>query len=154
MIQSVKNYNTNSRPPRATLSILRGALSHSGGFAALMIVIILSLILILVSTLLSQSGFFTRQILSESEFKERSLALAEACADNARLKLANLPTYVGDETLTITGTDTCDIKIIDPLANPIIIKTRAVYRESVTNLVVEVNPSNMNVLSWKEVASF
>ena len=81
--------------------ILKG--KKESGFVALITAIILSFILIIVTTTLNQTSFFTRSILLDSEYKERGAALAEACVDVARLKLANDPLYSGNEPAVPLG---------------------------------------------------
>ena len=130
--------------------------NSKSGFVALITAIALSLILILISVTLNQAGFFTRSTLLESEYKERSVALAEACADNAILRLAVNPNYIGNETLPI-GLDSCLIRQIKrgvPSAGLGTIETRALFREATTNLRIVVSTSTFSVISWDERASF
>ena len=117
------------------------------GFVALITAIILSAILLIVTTTLNQTSFFTRSILLDSEYKERSAALAEACVDVARLKLANNPTYPGNEPSIPVGSELCEIKPISGNT----IEAKGIYRESVTNLRVIFNPSDISIVSWEEI---
>ena len=119
------------------------------GFIALITAIAISLILLVITVTLNQSGFLTRSTLLDSEYKERSSALAEACVDVALLKLVNDPSYLGSETITI-GSDSCDIR---PITLPTI-ETRAVFQQAATNLEVVIDPSDLSVVSWNEVPSF
>ena len=57
------------------------------GFVALMSAIIISVILLLIITNLSLTAFYSRSDVLDSELKDRSSALAEACVDTAILKL-------------------------------------------------------------------
>jgi len=128
---------------------------------ALITAIALSLVLLMIAAALNQAGFFTRATLLEAEYKERSLALAEACADTALLRLALDPAYVGSETVTV-GTSTCDIRPLNQdhpncrlSAGQNTIETRAVFQEAVTNLCVVVVSSDLSIIvSWKDVPSF
>ena len=120
------------------------------GFIALITAIALSLILLVVTVTLNQSGFFTRSTLLDAEYKERSSALAEACVDTALLKLAADPGYLGSETITI-GSDSCFIVSVTSLNT---IRTTAEFQEAVTNLEVEIDASNLSVISWNELAHF
>lgn len=124
------------------------------GFAALITAIILSLILIVVAIVMSQSGFLTRQILSESENKERSAALAEACADNAILFTINNPLYTGGPPPIIIDGERCEIYSVTHTPSTFTIKTRAEIKEAVTKLKIIVNDTNFAVESWEEVVSF
>lgn len=127
----------------------------NGGFVALITAIILTAILLVVTVTLNQTGFLTRGILLDSEYKERSSALAEACVDVARLKLANNSLYLGDEPEVLIGSEMCEIFHVDPpVADQQIIKTRAVYNKAVTNLEVTVDSTDFSVISWEEVPYF
>jgi len=130
------------------------------GFVALITAIILSFILILVTTTLSQNSFLTRSILLDSEYKERSVALAEACFDIARLKLANNRDYIlvtPDDTNISVGGNICSIYSLSPnilpRSFPITIRTQGVINDIYTNLEVEIN-SDYDIISWTEVVSF
>lgn len=119
------------------------------GFVALITAIILTAILLTITVTLNQTSFFTRGILLDSEYKERSAALAEACVDVARLKLANDLSYSGNETVNISDSQ-CRIR---PIASKVI-ETTATSSQSVTNLRVIINPSDISVVSWNELPSF
>lgn len=124
------------------------------GFIALITAIALTLILLVVTVTLNQSGFFTRSTLLESEYKERSSALAEACVDTALLKLANNPNYIGPDTIAVGG-DSCSILSVSlPSGGHQTIRTRAVFREAATNLEVAINTSDLSVVSWNELPHF
>lgn len=124
------------------------------GFIALITAIALTLILLVVTVTLNQTGFFTRSTLLDAEYKERSSALAEACVDTALLKLAADPTYTGPDTVAV-GSDSCDIISVSPPGSPTrTIQTRAVFQEAATNLEVVINDSDLSVVSWNELPSF
>ena len=124
------------------------------GFVALITAIVLSLILIIITTTLNQTSFLTRSMLLDAEYKERSAALAEACVDVARLKLANDATYVGSELGVLVGADTCDIRPISISGSQKVIETKASFRGATTNLRVLVNFSDLSVFSWTEIQAF
>lgn len=130
--------------------------NNEKGFVALMAAIVISLILITLTVTLNQSGFFTRSALLDAEYKERSAALAEACADTALLKLAGNPSYSGNEIIPI-GTDICKIrptKLDVPVAGQNTIETRAVFNEATTNLKIIADASDFSIVSWNELPSF
>lgn len=131
--------------------ISRSKSKKEEGFIALVTAIALSLILLVVTVTLNQSGFLTRSTLLDSEYKERSSALAEGCVDTALLKLAADPNYIGLETITI-GSDSCSILSVSPPGSPTrTIKTRAEFQEAATNLEVVINTSDLSVVSWNEI---
>lgn len=129
--------------------------NSNGGFVALMTAIILIAILLIVTITLNQTSFFTRGILLDSEYKERSSALAEACVDVARLKLANNILYKPINEIVPIGDRECVIRSITdhPTAGQKIIETRATSSESVTNLKVTVEPQveDIKIVSWEEI---
>lgn len=126
------------------------------GFIALVSAIIISVVLLVFTATLSYSLFFARYVILESEYKERSLALAEGCVDVALLKLANDPNYTGNELVTI-GSDICTIRAIGGSSNKVI-ETQAIFPQSntgaYTDLRVTVDPNTLAVISWNEIASF
>ncbi len=77
------------------------------GFIALMSAIIISMLLIMLSLAVSMTGFFGRFNILDAEYKQRSLVLAEACADSSLLKLITIPDYAGNETINL-GADSCE----------------------------------------------
>ena len=124
------------------------------GFIALITAIALSLILLVVTVTLNQSGFLTRSTLLDAEYKERSSALAEACIDTALLKLANDPSYLGpDLNIAVGSSDTCDIRPVITTGSQKTIQTRAIFQEAETNLEVVVD-TNLSIISWNELPNF
>ena len=130
--------------------------TSQSGFAVLMSTIILSAIMLAVVFSLNFSGFFTRFNLRDSENKERSLAMAEACAQVAVLKINQEPTtYAGNETLSLSSNN-CTIRPIptaSPIVYPRVIQTTATDSGAVSNIVVDLD-SNLSVIRWREVDNF
>ena len=131
---------------------------NSEGFIALITAIIFSVILMAVALSLNASGYFARSEILDAEYKSRSTALAEACADTALLRLAKNPAYTGPEIITVAN-DTCTIVSVNPPADPIIVNAKALYpspavtsQGAVTNLKVVVHATDLSVISWEEVA--
>ncbi|MBI4050590.1 MAG: hypothetical protein HY396_01295 [Candidatus Doudnabacteria bacterium] len=119
------------------------------GFIALMSAIIVSVLLIAITFTLSFTGFYSRFNVLDSEYKERSIGLAEACADTALLKKATDPAYTVPETINV-GTDTCDIISVADNGTQVTIKTRAVFQKSFTNIEVVANSDDLSIISWDE----
>lgn len=116
------------------------------GFVALITSVVISAVLLLIATNLSLTGFYARSNLLDFELKEISFHLAEACVDTAILKIINNSAYSpADEIVTIEGND-C---VIESVASNII-KTKADYRNYITNLEVEINPSDMSITRLEE----
>ena len=128
-------------------------MKHNSGFIALTSTIILSAILMTNAGSVSLSGFFNRFDLLVSEFKARSLTLAEACVSRALLSLGTNPAYLGDVTLAV-GDDSCTILPIEVSGGRDVIKVRASYQNADTFLKVIVDSSTLGTVSWEEVPSF
>lgn len=132
--------------------MIKHKLKNNNGFMALMSAIIISAVLLLIVTSLSFTGFYTRSNILDSELKEKSSALAEACVDTALLKLANDPLYAppsGGEYIKVdeVSNEACTIKSISGS----IIKTKANYNNKYfTNLEVRFNGGDLSVISWEE----
>ena len=119
----------------------------NSGFIALMSAIIISIVLLLMITNLSLTGFYGRFNILDAELKERSSALAEACVDTALLRLANDPgyPYPANDPINVDGND-C---IIESAAGGNI-SVKADYKNYITKIEVEVNLSDMSINSWEE----
>ena len=63
-------------------------ITNQGGFVALTSTVVIAVLLIAVTLSLNLTGFFARFNVLETEYKERSFSLAEACVQTALLKLA------------------------------------------------------------------
>ena len=128
--------------------------NKNNGFIALISVIVVSAILMLIAVTLSLNQFYNRYNILESEFKERSTSLAEACVDNALLELANDINYLGNATSTIYGNDKCYTGNVTTSGSQKVFKTRAIYQNSHTNFKIVVNSVNLLVISWEETPTF
>lgn len=132
------------------------------GFVALLTAIIISVILLTAAVAMNQVGYLTRGEILDSEYKVRSIALAEACADTALLKLVQDPSYSGGEGgIAVGSADTCAIGPVQtdtPAAGKTTIQTSAVFpkasvtsRGAFTKLQVVIDSEDLTVLSWNEV---
>lgn len=126
----------------------------SKGYIALISTIIISVLLLTITTALSFSGFFVRFNVLGSEYKERSNGLAEACGDEALLKLANDPGYIGPDLNWPVGSDHCDIISVQsdiPAVGQSTILTKGNFQGSITNLKIIVNSTDLSIVSWEEI---
>ena len=123
---------------------------RSGYLAIVASIIIASLILILISAL-GLGAFLGRGVISVSHFKEISNALAEGCVDTALLKLAQNPSYGGNETVTINTGETCNILTITTAGSNKVITATAVFQGAETEIKVTVNASTLAVVQWEEL---
>jgi hypothetical protein len=123
------------------------------GFIALISAIIISVLLLTITVTLGMTGIMSRFNILDSESKERSIALAEACADKAIFNLAQ--SVISPSTISV-GSDSCSIVSVNsstPLANQTTIKTQAIINRSYTNLLVVID-TDFKILSWDEEKTF
>lgn len=124
------------------------------GFMALMSAIIISILLLAISLTVSLTGFFSRFNIVDSEFKQRSMTLAEACVDAALLNFAKDPSYnPSNESVTI-GSDQCKIIAKIVLGAETTFRTQAIVNKSYTNLQVTVHTVSLAIIRWEEVPHF
>ncbi len=124
---------------------------HQTGFIALISATIIAVVLLLVTSSANLSGFYSRSNSLDAELKERSGAIAEACVDEALLKLANDSGYTGNVDVIVDGANQCHIDSLVPSTDPIIITARADYNHFFTRLEVKVDKTNLSVISWQEL---
>ena len=116
--------------------------------------VVISILLLSITVGLGFSGFFGRFNILDSESKERSLALAEACGDTAIVNIAMDPDYDPDDDLVAVDSDFCTIISVSPFVGiEKTIKTQACVNKSTTNLEIKINKT-FGVTSWKELANF
>lgn len=129
-------------------------ISSDQGFIALISTIVISILLLTITLNLGLTGFFSRFNILDSESKERSNALAEACIDSAILDIIN-GSYPTNKTVDVgpTSNDNCTIistEIDNPFPGQIKIKTQSFINKSYTNLGVVIDNNTYNIVSWNE----
>lgn len=124
-------------------------INSQSGFIALISAIVISFLLLAVTLGLGLSIFFGRFDILDSESKERSLALAEACVDQAMLEMSEGTFYATLTDYTSPdGTIICKRQSLSGGVNTI--KTQGEFNKSFTNLKVEVDGSTFSIISWEE----
>ncbi len=137
-------------------------MNTQSGFVALISSIIIASLLIAITLALNLSGFFGRFNILDSQLKEISLSLAEACADMAILKLQNDSSYsppAPPGEVVAVGSDQCNIWSVSPTGSwPKTIKVQGKYppsgsKSAYTNLQITVSEpiSEVVVNSWTEI---
>ena len=119
-----------------------------------MAAIVISVLLIAITFTISFTGFFLRFNILDYEFKNKSLGLAEACADNALVKLAGNAAYQGNEDILV-GSNTCHIGSVANNSGVFSFKTQGIYppnslQKAYTNISVMANSSTLSIVSWDE----
>ena len=117
------------------------------GFIALISAIIIAAILLLVTVSGGLIGIHSRFNILDSESKERSLALADACIDTLLIQLS-VASAVTPGTYPV-GSDSCQI-----LSNSRPYQVQGIFNNTYTNVRVSVDPDTFAITSWEEVANF
>lgn len=134
-------------------------ISRKKGFVALMTAIILSVILLTVAATLNQTGFLARSEVLDSEYKDRSSALAEGCVDTVLLNLANNSSYIVTTPASVNiESDACSIDAVSTTGAQTTINTSAVFPAFLvtsegarTRLQIVVNLDDLSIVSWEEL---
>ncbi len=133
--------------------------NYQDGFIAITSAVVIAVLLMSITLSLSLTGFFARFNILDMEYKERSVFLAESCAEVAMLKLANDRGYRVSNPpgeMVSWGNLNCEIFSVTESGGQITIKTRAYFPQSgvnrtATNIVVVVGVTDLGVVSWEEV---
>lgn len=125
----------------------------SSGYIAIVTAIIISVLVVVMAFTISLNSFIGRANILDSNFKEVSRALSEACFEDARLKLAQNSSYSGNEVINI-GSNSCNILSVSPNGSQYVINTQAQYQDSYTDLIFTVNSSDLSLAGWQEVGHF
>ncbi len=123
------------------------------GFIALISSIIIAAILMIVVVGGGFLGVYTRFNILDSELKERSASLVDACADTLMTKLANDSTYVGPDTVAV-GSEQCQILSSTSSGNNRTFKVQGIYLHSYTNALITFDTTTSAIVSWQEVSTF
>jgi len=121
------------------------------GFIALFSVVIISFVLLLIAGTLNFMGFSSRLNILDSESKERSDELANACVESARLKIALDNTYIGFNNNIPVSAGICGYKV----ASGGLISAQACVNKAATFYIVNVDTTtpDIPILNFKEDAS-
>lgn len=131
--------------------------TQTGGFIALISILILSAVLLATTLSLAQFGIANRFFILNLEQKTASKKMAEACVQIARIKVYNDPTYTVTTPFSVTiAGSSCNIySVYVPTGGSnTTIKTTAINGDTISNLCVVVNNTTGDFSSWKEAANF
>jgi hypothetical protein len=120
--------------------------NNESGFIALISAIVISLILVTITVILNLTGFFGRYNIVDSEFKQISTGLAEACVDTAILEVTKGNTPAANTVIPV-GANNCTIVSVNTFTRTI--QTKAIYQKSHTNLKISYSPT-FAITSWQE----
>ncbi len=129
------------------------------GFVALMTVIIITAVLTATAFSLSYQSYFSRANSLYAEYKAKSAALAQGCLENAKLSLAQNPSFNPSSlelALSADPTDRCTIIGLSsdsPSVGQTKIITSASFQKATTNYQAIIDSTNFSVLSQAELPS-
>lgn len=130
-------------------------MAENKGYIAITSAVIISALLLTIAVAVSFTSYLSRFNVLSVYFKERSYALAEACAEKALLNLTLDNNYAGNESIAVSSEESCNILPIELLGNQKIIKTTASSSGVISNIRVRVIfPAPLTIVSWEEVDSF
>lgn len=124
-----------------------------GGYIAITLTIVVSLLLMVVAISLGSSSLFTRTGITDFYSKQFSYLLARSCLNHALLQLADSPSYEGNETIAVSGNN-CTLLTITSEGGNFIIKAGAQTNNTATNLRLTVNTQTLSTVSLEELQSF
>jgi hypothetical protein len=123
---------------------------NQDGFVALMSSIVISILLMAIIFSVALTDFFSRFNILDTESKEKSLNLAESCADIANLDLLSDPdTSINNRTESV-GDQECTIFSAQSSGSQYVITTQGVVNKSYTNLRITRNSATNALATWKE----
>lgn len=126
---------------------------HNEGYLAITTAIILSFLILAIVSVSGSTALFSRDNNLDFELKKNSYFLARACLEYALIKLADSPSYSGNETRDIDS-DQCRVISVETSGLNKIIKTRSQVLGATTNLRLTVVAANLSTVSLEEVISF
>jgi len=126
------------------------------GYIALISILIISAVLILIVSTVSQLGIGRVSMAIERNQSLESSYVVEACAEEALMKLAESSSYSGDETITINGNN-CQILPVENLGGESRrVKVSATLYNQTKRIKIEISQltPRITVSSWEAVSSF
>ena len=126
---------------------------RNDGYIVLTSVIIISVILIAVTAALSYVNYFSRFNVLQSEYKEKSAALAEACVAFAKTRLSGNLNYSPNNEVVLLSSNISDACTVVSVANAPpnkIIKTQSQYQKAFTTYSITINANTFAVVSFIE----
>jgi len=126
------------------------------GYIALISVLIISATILLIAIGVSQFGISQSKMTIQKSQASESYYLAQACAENALMKLKEDLGYRGNEVLNIEG-NSCTVLPVEGSGNKNrLVKTSSNAYNQTRKIKIEINRVNptMNIKSWQLVTSF
>ena len=122
------------------------------GFIALISILILSVVMLSTVLSLAQFGIASRYFILDLENKTVSEKLAEACVHVARISVYNDPTYTVTSVVMLSiESKMCTIVSVERNGDLSTIETRGESGNAITSLLVVVDNTNGDFISWNEI---
>lgn len=122
------------------------------GYIAITTSIILSMIVVALAIALGSSNLLTRSDFLDFNNKQLSFTLARSCLGYALLRMAEAPTYSGNQTITVDQYQ-CSIAAIETSGQNKIIKASAQISGTTTNLRLTVNGGSLATVFFEELST-
>lgn len=130
---------------------------NSRGYIALVSVLIVSALLLVAGLGTSLRGIDTTETALSDTLSLQARHLADACAEEALMKLKSNFNYTGNEIIIVEGADACTIVSVSGTGNTNrVIRSEAYvngYKKKIVVDVASVTPSPV-IRSWLEVGDF
>lgn len=126
---------------------------NNRGFIAITSAVIISALLLIVVFVASASSFASRFNTLDAHEKAAGLFLAEACAEHALLKLAQSPSYAGNETVPVAGGAVCVIAAVSGAGAEKIVRVSATSGRANTYVKITAGTGPLQLISWEETAA-
>lgn len=123
------------------------------GYLAITTALILSFLILAIVTVSGSTALFSRDNNLDFELKKNSYFLARSCLEYALIKLADSPSYTGNETRDIDS-DQCSVISVETSGSNKVIKARSEVLGATTNLILTVATINLSTVSLEEAVSF
>lgn len=128
--------------------------NSEGGYVAISIVLILTVVLLGIMTTVAQLGIGEGQVSLALSKGENTLNFVEGCTEDALLKIRANPSLSG--TFTIgrpPGEGTCSVTVVSKLVNTWIVDvtTQATAYKRTIRVVFDRLSTGITLTSWKEI---
>ncbi|KKW15888.1 MAG: hypothetical protein UY56_C0025G0006 [Parcubacteria group bacterium GW2011_GWA1_50_14] len=127
--------------------------NERGGYVAITAAILIVAMFTIVMFVIGTSSFLSRDNISDTHFKEKSIALAEGCFQVALFRIAEDPTYAGGETVPIDS-DACRIISVVASGTSKIITVSSTFQAVHSNFRLTIQQGNFSFINWEELPNF
>lgn len=120
------------------------------GYIAIVSSVIISLVMMIVAISVGSSNLLSRGSVNDFQIKLLSHTIARSCLNYALFRLADYPSYVGNETVTVSSY-TCTLYTITTSAPNKVISAKASINGITTYLRLTANSTTLSTVSLEEL---